>query len=139
MISKHHRFRYKHMLPRDREIWDRFLEQHGNYFDRFDYDIRVGEGIGNIVGVSELTRKIAVSLTQKRIDATGYKDTEIWVIEIKPKAGLSAIGQVTAYEILYNKQFGAGKVYAKAIVTDRTDADVRTLCKELNIRLYEVG
>ena len=60
-------------------------------------------------------------------------------MEIKPKAGLSAIGQVTAYEILYNKQFGAGKVSYKAIVTDRTDADIRTLCKELGIRLYEVG
>ena len=79
MISKHHRFRYKHMLPRDKEIWDRFLEQHGDYFDRFDYDIRVGKGIGDIVGVSDLTRKIAVSLTQKRIDATGYKSQEIWV------------------------------------------------------------
>lgn len=139
MISRHNRFRYKHMLPRDKVIWDRFLEQYGDYFERFDYDIHVGEGIGGICGYSKLTKKIALALTQKRIDAVGRKEGEIWVIEIKPKAGLSAIGQVTAYEILYNKGFGIGKVTHKAIVTDRTDVDIRTLCKELGIRLYEVG
>jgi len=138
-MASHIRFRYKHMLPRDKRIWDRFLEQHGSYFERFDYDIHVGEGVGILAGVSEMTQKIATTLTQKRIDAVGYRGSEIWVFEIKPKAGLSAIGQVSAYEILYNKDFGAGKVTYKAIATDRTDNDIRTLCKELGIRLYEVG
>jgi len=138
MVS-HIRFRYKHMLPRDKRIWDRFLEQHGSYFERFDYDIHVGEGVGTLWGVSVMTQRIATSLTQKRIDAVGYRSGEVWLFEIKPKAGLSAIGQVSAYEILYNKDFGAGAVTYKAIVTDRTDNDIRHLCKELNIRLYEVG
>ena len=139
MPLQHIRFRYKHMLPRDKAIWDRFLEQHGSYFERFDYDIHVGEGVGDIVGIDEMTRRIALSLTQKRIDATGYRGSETWFLEIKPKAGLSAIGQVIAYEILYGKQFGAPEKSYKAIVTDRADADIHTLCRELNIKLYEVG
>jgi len=138
-MIKHIRFRYKHMLPRDKVIWDRFLEQHGVYFERFDYDTHVGEGIGDIVGVTDQIRKIALSLTQKRIDAVGYKGSEIWVFEIKPKAGLAAVGQIISYRILYDKDFGPGKVTHKAIVTDRTDNDIRTLCRELSIRLYEVG
>lgn len=127
------------MLPRDKAIWDRFLEQHGSYFERFDYDTHVGEGIGDIAGETDQTRRIALALTQKRIDAVGYKGSEIWVIEIKPYAGLSAIGQVVSYEILYNKDFGEGKVTHKAIVTDRTDADIHILCRKLSIRLYETG
>lgn len=138
-MSDHIRFRYKHMLPGDRRIWDRFLEQHGDYFNRFEYDIHVGEGIGEIVGVDAMTQKIATVLSQKRIDAVGYRGGEVWLFEIKPHAGLSAIGQILSYETLYEKDFGAGKVSYIAIVTDRTDNDIRTMCNTYDIRLYETG
>ena len=139
MAVEHLRFRYPHMLPRDKYLWDRFLELHGDYFERFDYDIRVGEGIGELEGYPENIRRAAKMLTQKRIDAVGYRGSEIWVFEIKPHAGLSAIGQVIAYETLWNKDFPDRPVTYKAIVTDRTDNDIRLLCREQGIRLYEVG
>jgi len=139
MSDNHIRFRYKHMLPNDKRIWDRFLEQYGDYFDYFDYDVRVGEGVGDIVGVDELTKEIALALTRKRIDAVGFRGEEVWVFEIKPRAGLSALGQVTAYEELWNKDFRPRRVSYKAIVTDRTDNDIRYLCQTQGIRLYEVG
>ena len=133
------RFRYPHMMPGDKAVWDRFLEQHGDYFEGFDYDIHVGEGVGEITGYSEEIKKAAIALSQKRIDAVGYRGNEVWVIEIKPHAGLSAIGQVLAYETLYNIEHETKPVTYKAIVTDRTDNDMRTLCGTMAIRLYEVG
>ena len=139
MAEQHIRFRYPHMLPRDKFLWDRFLAVHGTYFERFDYDIRVGEGIGKLPGYPENIQRLALALTQKRIDAVGYRGDEIWVFEIKPHAGLSAVGQVLSYETLWNKQFPSRPVYRKAIVTDFVDNDIRTLCNEYNIRLFEVG
>lgn len=139
MPVKHLSYRYKHMLPRDVRLWERFLEQYGEYFDRFDYDIRVGVGVGDIYGYDEMTALIAKALTQKRIDAVGFRSGEIWLFEIKPKAGLSAIGQVLAYKTLYENQYGKGSVYRIAIITDRTDIDEYTVCQEHNIRVYEVG
>lgn len=138
-MINHIRFRYKHMLPGDKRIWDHFLERHGSYFERFDYDIHVGEGVGILEGVDPMTQRIATSLTQKRIDAVGYRGDEVWVFEIKPMAGLSALGQVSAYEQLYNKDREPLKVTYRAIVTDRTDNDIRYLCQAQGIRLYEVG
>ncbi len=138
-MNKHRRFRYPHMLPRDQYIWDKFLEQHGDYFEYFKYDIHVGEGVGNITGYPPEIVKMAKVLTQKRIDAVGFRGSEIWVFEVKPYAGLSAIGQVVAYEALWNKDFPDRQVTYKSIVTDRTDNDIRYMCKELGIRLYEVG
>ena len=138
MAIEHLRFRYPHMLPRDKFLWDRFLGIHGKYFDRFDYDIHVGEGIGKIYGYPENIQRMAKLLTQKRIDAVGYHGDEVWVFEIKPHAGLSALGQVTAYEALWNKQFPDQKVYRKAIVTDFVDQDIRYMCQLHNIRLFEV-
>ena len=133
------RYRYPHMLPGDRAVWDRYIEQHGEYFEGFDYDVHVGEGVGEISGYPDAIKKAALVLTQKRIDAVGYRGNEVWVIEIKPHAGLSAIGQVLAYEALYNIEHEDRPVTYKAIVTDRTNADMRTLCGTMGIRLYEVG
>jgi len=135
----HKRYRYPHMLPRDARIWNHFLEQHGEYFDYFRYDIHVGEGIGEISGYPENIARLAKTLTQKRIDAVGYRGSEVWLFEIKPMAGLSAIGQILSYYSLYNKDFPDRPATYKAIVTDRTDNDIRYMCKEYSIRLYEVG
>jgi hypothetical protein len=139
MPVKHLRYRYKHMVPAHQRIWERFLEQYGDYFDSFEYDMRVGVGIGDVYGYDEMTTQIAKALTQKRIDAVGRRGSEVWLFEIKPQAGLSAIGQVLAYKTLYEKEFGVGSVHRIAIVTDRTDIDESTVCEEYNIRIYEVG
>jgi len=133
------RFRYPHMLPADQLLWDVFLPKYGSYWDGFDYDIHVGEGVGPLPGYPPGIARAALSLTQKRIDAVGYRGSEVWVFEIKPHAGLSAIGQVLSYSELYDTAHPGGLVTHKAIVTDLTDADIHTLCRTWAIRLYSLG
>jgi len=129
---------YPHMLPNETVIWDRFLKRHGDYFEGFEYDVRVGEGIGEPVNLVEPWRSAAIALSRKRIDAVGRRGQEVWLFEVKPEAGLSAIGQLMAYKVLYEDEHGGGVVTHLAIVSDRVDRDTKRAAQAHGIRVYEV-
>jgi len=78
-------------------------------------------------------------LTQKRIDVVAERDGEVWIFEVKPDAGLSAIGQVLSYRVLYKQHFREERPIKLAIVTTRVDDDIREVAKEYGIVVYELG
>lgn len=135
---KHKRPTYPHMMPAEVPIWERFLNLHGEYYDAFDYDIHVGKGVGRIPGYSEEQQRQADAVSRKRIDAVGKRGPEVWILEVKPYAGLSAIGQVEGYEILWNLEFPFLRATHKAIVTDRLESDIQTIAEAKGIRVYVV-
>lgn len=93
------------MLPADVAVWDRFLDLYGHEFVGFRYDVHVG---GEVERQSAWTKKIfhmASWLAAKRIDAVGYKAGETWIIEVKPEAGVTAIGQLVAYKMLFIEKY----------------------------------
>jgi RecB family endonuclease NucS len=63
-------------------------------------------------------------LYQRRIDAVGFKGEEIDIIEVKPNATMSAIGQVVGYVHLYMRDEAWSKPPKAVIVTDYADADM---------------
>jgi len=128
--------RYKHLFGADLELWERFLEEYGDYFDKFEYDIRLGEGVPIDPKWPPKIAYAAKMLTRKRVDAVGYKDEEIWLFEIKPDASLSAIGQLLSYEALWVKERGRPKTLYKAVVTDRLGRDEEYLFDHFEIKVY---
>lgn len=130
--------KYKHMFGIDLELWERFLRRHGKYYSRFDYDVRVGRGIVLPAGYPPNIAGMAKALTQKRIDAVGYHNEEVWLIEIKPDAGLSALGQLLAYKLLYTRDVGVPKRLYLAVVTDILNPDERYLFDKNEVRYYIV-
>jgi hypothetical protein len=96
---------YPHLLPDDIEVWEAFLEKYRGQFNRFDYDVRVGKGRDPGAGYSEEIRKMGIDLSQRRIDAVGYTNTDIWIIEVTASAGLKAVGQLVSYPVLYTDMF----------------------------------
>ena len=133
MVSK-----YLHMMPVEVPLWERFLSEHQEYFDSFSYDVHVGEGIPANPLWPENIKAMAKYVTQKRIDAVGYRKGEVWIIEVKPDAGLSAIGQLLSYKELYIKKHGELKKIYLACVTDNITPDEIYLFKKFNIRYYVV-
>ena len=107
-----------HMLPRDIAIWRRFLLQHEEEFTEFRYDVHVGPKLRledpNASWIGDFSER-ALSL---RIDVVGFKAEEVWVIEVKPNAGLSALGQLMAYRYYLDPSIYAGKVLKACVVTD---------------------
>lgn len=127
-----------HMLPPEARLWSKFLDRHMPYFDKFTYDVHVGEGIPVNPAWPENIKVAAKALTTKRIDAVGYRGGEVWIFEIKPDAGLSAYGQLLAYKFFYLAQFGTPERLYLALVTENILPDERKLYEAAGIRVYVV-
>jgi len=137
-VEQHLQQRFTHMLPGDRVLWQRFLIRHGEYYDRFEYDVHLGEGVPISAAWPEWVQRAAKALTRKRVDVVGYRADEVWIFEVKPDAGLSAVGQLLGYKALWTKERGEpGRLYL-AVVTDRLNPDEEFLFEHYGIRTYVV-
>src|SRR5574342_442583 len=87
--------KYPHMFALDIAIWDRFLDRFGDEFLGVDYDVKVGSGTEPVEGLGEEYRRMQGILSKYRIDAVGYTRNTICIIEVKPNARTTALGQIT--------------------------------------------
>lgn len=129
---------YPHLLYRDVEIWERFLDRLDHGFDSFDYDIHVGAGVGVKDDWPHEIKVMALALSEKRIDVVGWKGDAGTIIEVKSGASLSAVGQVLCYRVLYKARFALSEVSSLLIVTDYFSVDMLGLCREFDIELRVV-
>lgn len=121
---------YPHLLQPDIDLWIRYLELHEDKYNNFDYDVRIGEGrdVGDIH--PETIRKMAIGLSQRRIDVIGYKDDEIEIIEITLSAGLKCIGQLETYPILYKQTYRPVLPVTTLLLTEKIESDIEPILKE---------
>ena len=127
---------YPHLLPEDIDVWERFLSAYAHRFERFDYDVRIGEGRPAPPGTDEAIARMAIDLSQKRIDAVGHTADAIAIIEITKLAGLKAVGQLITYPILYAKTFNPTKPLIPILVTAELSPDIIPVLKAHNITYY---
>lgn len=96
---------YPHMVGEEIEIWGRFVDKFPDRFESVDYDFRVGEGTVLEGGDSDSYVRMARMLSQKRIDVIGWVGDIPTLIEVKRRVGLSTLGQVLGYRVLFLKDF----------------------------------
>jgi len=130
--------KYPHMLPDEAAIWHRFYVPRARQFLRVDYDIHVGEGVLPPSGLPDWIRAVVEATSKKRIDAVAESSREIWIIEVKPRGGMSAVGQLLAYEILYQGQFKPVKPLKKVLVAERMAPDLDLVFAQYDIEVYLV-
>ena len=128
--------KYKHMSPYECYLFDYFKGVHGNEYDRFVYDLHVGEGMVPPAHLSQPYRDLSVSLTQKRIDAVGFRGAQPFIFEVKPHAALSALGQLIAYKDLFERQFSPEQSPRLAVITDFHGRDEQFLFGKHDITIY---
>lgn len=130
--------RYVHLLPQEREIWDRWMQQYGNLFYRYEYDVRVGEGIEIRPEWGDEIARMAKMLTMKRIDVVAYRHGEIWIIEVKPHVGVGAYGQLRVYEKLLRQKVGEEAVIKLGVVCETVDPDVEKILISEGVTIWRV-
>lgn len=131
--------RYPHMLPNEIPLWERWLALHGSEYENFNYDVHVGRGTDPGPTYDQKWRDLAITLTQKRIDATAEKDGVVYIFEVKPDAGLGAVGQLVSYRDLYRREFNYIGSIRLVCITTRVDEDIRYVMVKNGIDIYEVG
>jgi len=131
--------RYPHMFPNDIPIWERFLEKYRNLYSGYDYDVLVGEGRAPQPEWDEGQQRINMVLTKKRIDAIGHRPGHIDIIEVKPSAGPSAIGQIITYVELYRIEKEPRENVNGMIVTDEEIPDIKTIADKLGVIYVVLG
>jgi len=127
------RRKYPHLLPSDARIWHAFIETHPDLFDYVIYDIHIGNGVQPNPSWNEKTKEMAKTLTQRRIDVIGFKNNQLWLIELKAGPGVSALGQLVAYEHLYKRQYPNTKPILY-LICDRLDDDLRYCLQQQQIK-----
>jgi hypothetical protein len=127
--------KYAHLSPADSFIWTRFMLSNPLQFTATAYDVRVGNGSLTNPDFSDPFQKGFVDLTQKRIDAVGFTAKATYVIEVKPRASVTALGQAIIYRDMYVRTYNPTEQIIAAIVTDNPDPDIFALAKDWDVNI----
>lgn len=115
---------YTHLLPKDKVVWERFLDEHAVRYSSIEYDVRVGDGRDPGPDYPDNIRRMAVQLSQRRIDAVGHATNHTALIEITTTAGIKAFGQCKVYPILYALAHPNVQPLHMILVAERLATDV---------------
>lgn len=125
--------KYPAMSPAEVEIFKRWAALHEKEYDRFDFNVRVGKGIELGPTYSESARANARLNSQKRIDAVGYKGPQPTIIEVKDRAGASALGEILTYGYLYVDDHPDQPSVYVLLVTNTLQPDMETVLIRFHI------
>jgi hypothetical protein len=125
--------RYPQMAKNDMLVWERFLLIHGGEFEAAAYNVALGGVTPAGDELSEADRLMWKYNTAKKIDALLRREGECWLVEVKPTASLSAIGQVVGYTLLAKVDPFTDLPVFPVIVTDGVDPDVQYVANQLGV------
>ena len=128
--------KYPHLGPEDAKIWDTFIQNNPEYFESVEYDLRVGEGRDYSEHPDDQYKADMIHLSKKRIDVVGFRLNEIYIIELKPNANMSAIGQVVGLTKLYQAENKTTRKIYPVIITDEILPDMANLCGQMGVLIY---
>lgn len=126
---------YPHMMPYDVAIWERFIENNPKAYERVIYDFPVGSGPEFDTSLGDNSDATAQALYKKRIDVVGFKNGQVDIIELKPRAGASALGQVLGYVELYKRDISMTPAPRPVLITDTIRSDMEEMAQALGVTL----
>lgn len=129
------RFRYPGLLPREIIVFRAWLRLHEKEYDRFDFNYRIGTGFDPGPTVSPSLRRMAIQNSQKRIDAVAYAGGHVTLIEVKDRAGHSAVGQIVGYRHLWAAAHPGDAAPRLLMVANRLQEDMPVVLAGLGIEV----
>lgn len=129
---------YPHMAPADALIWERFIATHPDAYDWVEYDVKVGSVPDFVREHPDEAIRGQAPLYNRKIDVVGHLGAEIDIIELKPRAGLSSLGQVKGYVTLYRRDIEPSAKLNAVIITDELLPDMGDLAKSEHIGIIVV-
>jgi|SRR5882724_5895548 len=118
------RHKYPGMAPREVIIFRAWLALHQSEYTKFEYNVRIGNGIDPGHSYPAIYRQQYIENTQKRIDALGWKGDAPTIIEVKDRATASSMSQILTYKALWPLTFPNTPPPRLLLVTNRVAADM---------------
>ena len=111
-------------MPEDTKVWTRFLTTQQFNIKEVWYDVHVGTEAVIAGNIDPLTVRISRGLTRKRIDVVARVGGGFWVIEVKPRAGMAALGQAIIYTKLFIREMRPEGAVVPMVIADSVDPDI---------------
>ncbi len=126
------------MKPADVAIWERFIEEYPEAYDVVSYDVLVGTTPAFDPTVNDESGGDVSALYKKKIDVIGYGGGKIDIIELKPRAGAAALGQVKGYIELYKRDIAPNANPNAVLITDELMPDMDVLAASMGVKIIVV-
>ena len=110
--------KYPGMRPKDVIIWDEFIKNNPDTFDKVWYDVHIGEPTERGHTKDEMIASGAYEVSQWCVDVLAMSSFKHFVIELRPGALAGALGQALAYRAILQAE---GRIEASAqavVITD---------------------
>lgn len=102
------RLKYPAMQLREILIWKQWLYQNSTRFDRYEYNVRLGDGVDPGPSYPESSRRMWIANSMKRVDVIAVKGGHVTIIEVEENPGMAAVNQPLAYAALWRNRVQAG-------------------------------
>lgn len=120
-------------------VWDTFVRKYPDLFDLVSYDLHVGVGLMPLDSVSNRLQGMWTTLTQKRIDVIAISGRQMYVIEVKDRPGLPALGQILGYVALMQDIVPPGHSLIPLIIANVIEPDIETAAAFYAVRYYDLS
>jgi hypothetical protein len=123
------------MTPEDVAVWEALQAQGALPPAKWYYDVKVGQWADPERRPNPEAPKEYADLLAKRIDAVGIAETTTYVVEVKPRLTMSAIGQALAYADLWQRTWPTDRHVQPTIAAGETDPDLEPTARRYGILL----
>ena len=129
---------YPHLSALDSQLWDNYLALGDHGYLSVQYDVPVGEPIDASLLTLPKNLYMEARLSAHRIDIVATAKDHIDIIECKPRAGTTALGQLIIYSQLYQSSYNPTLPLRLLLITNQIDHDIHTIYAAQNIKVVEV-
>lgn len=133
------------LIPIEADLWRAWLRDHEGDYDRFEYNVHVGQGVNvparPLTDDPELDARLREAYrqwTQKKIDVVGFRGPSYTIFEVEERPGTRALGQLLTYRRLLNAQRPPTAPTFLALVCHRCGHDMRETFAEQGVTIFEL-
>lgn len=127
------------LLPHERRLWERFVSHPPFPLEDARFSVRLGQGIPVNPAWPKAIQRMARILTQKRADVIVTSGEDVWILEIKRRAGFSALGQLLGYGLLYVAEYDPVRSPRLGVIAESVMSDMLGVLSNYGIEVFLVG
>lgn len=125
--------KYAHMMPEDKDVWDRFLAERPAFFEEVWYDMHVGKPVVPPEGSPLWMWDVVNGVTRKRIDVIGRQGQTLYIVEVKTVLNMKALGQAVSYNDLFDRDYETDMQTIPTVICELDDEDIAPVAKKLGV------